>query len=313
MNITDTDGRMPYTFDDKYNSGRSERAHIKIFDKIAWKAAAEMYKVNPVDPSGDDAAKDAAWNYIKEKREEYVPSDASIPARYSLTTVNVQEIYNEAKLLYPEYKSKKTLKMDALQKALASQPPSASSIDTAKQGEYKALFAVWAHDYQNIQAGVGHFNASRVISKLKESMDEGVVGKHSWSKTQGADVISEIKNLDGYSYQQVAEKLDVAIAATQKKEAKALYRGIDKVEMNKWLAAAQNNGSYVPKRFTAFSGTEAVAGTFGGAGIIELAAGAYGGARVGLWYSGVHENEILFDRKAAFEVKAVNKNRIQVR
>ncbi|WIF62931.1 hypothetical protein QN095_02275 [Enterobacter cloacae] len=194
VNITDTDGRMPYTFNDKYNSGKSERAHIKKFDDIARRAAAEMYQINSVDAINDEAAKSAAWNYITEKRKKYVPSDANIPARYSLTTGNVQEIYDEAKRLYPEYKSQKTMKMDALRKSLESQHSttssrstlsSASSIDTGKQGQYQALFAVWAHDYQKIQAGVGNFSARSVISKLKDSMDEGDYSKNRWSKTRG--------------------------------------------------------------------------------------------------------------------------------
>jgi len=185
------------------------------------------------------------------------------------------------------------------------------AMETKRKQE--SLFAVWAHDSPGIQkGGERRFDARKVKDALREKMDEGVVGKRSWSATTGADTIYDINNLDGYSYAEIAQKLDVAIDKKRKTETSVLYRGVDMSEFSRWKNSGQGS-IFSPGRFTSFSGSENVAETFGGAGIVELEAGASGGARVGLWYSGVHENEILFRRDARFQIKSISGNRIKAR
>lgn len=177
----------------------------------------------------------------------------------------------------------------------------------------KSLFAIWAHDSPGIQkGGETSFNARKVKLALQDKMDEGVDGKKSWSATEGADVMNDIDDLDGYSYAVIAQKLDNAIDKMKKKEKKVLYRGIDQLEFSRW----NNSGPgsvFSSGRFTAFSGSESVAQKFGSAGIVEIEAGASGGARVGKWYANVHEDEVLFRRDARFFIRNISGKRIKAR
>lgn len=172
-------------------------------------------------------------------------------------------------------------------------------------------FVAWALESHNIQHNPNkYFNGRGVAADLAKLMDgDEVIKGRMWSKRLtseggGSGIISSLKEMDGYSYGQIANRLNSAIIDAEYSIGNTLYRGVSDFEAGLWMGAGEGN-TFSPARFSAFSFNERRAANFGSGWIIE--SDSTRGLEVPNYYPGRHEEEFLTSRSATFTINRIDK------